>query len=335
MKYKKIALFLLACMVIFAQPVFVVYMQREKFFSHNYTAKFETYKNAYYESQYTKKNPKNIITDDYFESFAGGAFLQGMNPIHIVHDHPPMGRYLIAGSIYFFNNQHIIILFCLFFSLLGLFLIGKMILPNSYIALIPVGIFANEPLFIIKLINSPLPEPIQLPFIIFSFYFFFKAIKKNELRWFIATSVMLGFVISTRFFVTGAAMIFSMFCTIVLFKRPYYKSLFFFITTLPISVCVLMLAYTRTMLDGYYPWQILSIQKYILAYHKSKFILPFSFWDLILFNKWHTWWGKWEISYDPNWLLIWPISLIMSFSLGIGSILKKFCPYKRVSGSSR
>jgi hypothetical protein len=324
MKYKKIALFLLLCIAIFAQAIFVIYTQREKFFSHNYMTSFDIYKNKYYNSQYTKKNPKYIISDSALESFAGGVFLKGLNPILITHDHPPLGRYLVAISILLFNNQHIVILPCLFFSLIGLYFIARVVLKNIFIALIPVAVFANEPLFLEKIRITPLLEPLQLPFIIFSIYFFMKGMKsKRYLYWFMGTAVMLGFVISIRFFVTGFALIFCMIVSIIFFTKPFKMRLVTFLATLPITCVVLLLSYTRTMMDGYSVRQIIGIQKYILAYHKSKFILPFSFWDLLLFNRWHTWWGNWEISSDPKWMLLWPISMVLSIIAIILGVIKK------------
>jgi hypothetical protein len=77
------------------------------------------------------------------------------------------------------------------------------------------------------------------------------------------------------------------------------------------------------MMDGYSVIQVLKIQKYILMYHKSKFILPFSFWDLLLFNRWHTWWGNWGISSDPQWIIAWPISVVLTAAYFISGLIKK------------
>ena len=55
-----------------------------------------------------------------------------------------------------------------------------------------------------------------------------------------------------------------------------------------------------------------GIQKYIFEYHRSAFILPFSFWDLLLFNRWHTWWGTRAIANDINWTAFWPITTLLT-----------------------
>jgi dolichyl-phosphate-mannose--protein O-mannosyl transferase len=96
-------------------------------------------------------------------------------------------------------------------SALGVFLLAKKATKNSIIALIPLGIFINESLFLNKFSYAPLVEPIQLPFILFSFYSFIRALEdKKYKKWFVLTSILLGIVISTRFFVTGGVMLFCM-----------------------------------------------------------------------------------------------------------------------------
>lgn len=319
----KLILFILVCGAIFFQFFSLLFQNRTKFFEPHYDKEYVLLKNAYYASQYAKKNSQAIITDEIFEAFAGGAFLKGMNPIHIVHDHPPLGRYIISLSILLFNNASTVIPMLLILSFLGVFLVGKLILKNVWLSLIPVAIFANEPLLLGKLLYSPLPEPIQLPFIIFANYFFLLAVKSKR-KWLLyaVVSALLGIVISTRFFVTGAVLLFSMGFYLLLIQKSI-KDIIVFCITLPLAVIVLLLSYTRTMMDGYSILQIFGVQKYILAYHKSAFIHPFSFWDLMMFNRWHTWWGNQAVLSDPQWVILWPFSLIVSGLVLLFALLKK------------
>jgi len=264
------------------------------------------------------------MPDEVFRSFAGGAFLKGLNPILITHDHPPLGNYMIAASILYFDNPRTLMIPILAMIILGVYLLSRLAVGNSLLALVPLGVFINEPLFTNKIIYAPLVEPLQLPFLLFAFYFFIRAVKdKKYIKWFILTSIFLGIVISTRFFVTGGIMVFCMISYLIYDRRGVDKKLIYFILTLPLLLVVLILSYTRTMMDGYSVIQIFGIQKYILAYHKSKFILPFSFWDLLLFNRWHTWWGDWKISSDPQWLVLWPISVVLTGVYFLFSLIRK------------
>lgn len=322
-RYAKQALFLLALFIVFFYPAFTVFKQKNVFLGRGYTENYKALKNLYYSSQYAKKDHPSIIPDEALESFAGGIFLEGLNPILIVHDQPPLGRYIIALSIFLFDNASTIIVPLLCFSILGIYLLSYKVLSNIFTALIPVGIFSNEPLFINKLFYNPLLEPIQLPFIIFSIYFFIVGLdKKKPIPWFALSSIMLGFVISIRFFILGLALLMAM-LAIFLVEKGISKKMMYFLFTLPLSLVVLVCSYTKTLQAGYSVLQIFGIQKYILFYQKSKFILPFSFWDLILFNRWHTWWGSNAILSDPQWILIWPIALIITLLYLVLYILKK------------
>lgn len=300
-----------------------IYSQKETFFSRGHNADFEQYKRYYYSSQYVQKKNPSIIPDTFLEVFAAGAFLRGMNPILIIHDHPPLGRYIVASSLLLFDNPYIVMIIIIGLTLYGLFLIANTIFNNAVISLLPIALFANEPLLLNKLTNSPLLEPIQFVFIVFAFYFFILGVsKKNYTKYFILTSLMIGFVISTRFFITGAAMVFGMVSYFIL-QREINKKFFIFLFSLPIAVIVLLLSYTRTMMDGYNVIKILGIQKYILVYHKSKFILPFTYWDLLLFNKWHTWWGDRTITTDPHWMITWPLAIVFTLGNLLYGMVKK------------
>lgn len=296
----------------FLRPAELIYRQRNDFFSPGYAGNYEILRKAYYSSQYVNKINPGIMPDNTFEAFAGGAFIRGVNPILIVHEHPPLGRYIIGLSIILFDNPNTIILPLLLFSIFGIFLIARLSLHNIILSIIPVAIFTNEPLFLSKFEYAPLIESVQLPFIIFSLYFFIKGIiEKNYSRYFILSSMMLGFVISIRFFILGAALAFSM-CLYFILRRKIDKKVIIFLLSLPLSLVVLIASYTKTIQEGYSIIQVFGIQKYIFFYHKSKLISFFSFWDLIMFNRWHTWWGDRRILNDYQWIVFWPISMILN-----------------------
>lgn len=298
--------------LLFLKPARLIYTGRGNFFLPGYSQNYEKLRQAYYSSQYVKKINPGIMPDGTFEAFAGGAFIRGVNPILIVHEHPPLGRYIIGLSIILFDNPNTIVLPSLLLSVFGIFLIARLSLHNIVLSIIPVAIFANEPLFLSKFQFTPLIESVQLPFIIFSLYFFIKGvIEKNYSRYFILSSIMLGFVISIRFFILGAALAFSM-CFYFILRRKIDKKVTIFLFSLPLSLVVLIMSYTRTILDGYSIIQVFGIQKYILFYHKSKLMSFFSFWDLIMFNRWHTWWGDRRILNDYQWIVFWPISVILN-----------------------
>lgn len=310
-------------LVAFIAPINLISQNKDAFFAKGYANSYNMLGEAYNSSQYVKKENPGIVPDETFEAFVAGAFIRGVNPIHIVHEHPPLGRYIIGLSIIFFDNASTITIPLLFLSLLGVFLIGRLLFSQSLLALVPVALFANEPLFGGQLRFAPHLEPVQLPFIIFALYFFMKATSSNRFFvWFLLVSIMLGFVISIRFFILGGALAGSM-LLYFLIQRQFDKRFLTFLLTLPLSLVVLVLSYTKTIQEGYSIWQIFGVQKYIFFYHQSKFVNPLSFWDLLLFNRWHTWWGDRAIISDPQWSILWPIATILTVVFLVMIFIKK------------
>lgn len=321
-KYRKLLLIFFFAISIFRISYHVV-ENFNTFFGEGYKNKFNHYKKLYYNSQYMIKDNPGIIPDNALESFAAGFLLYGGNPILIIHDQPPLGRYLLSLSIAIFDNPNAIIVILTYIALIGIFLIGVETMHNKLLSLIPVALFANEPLFLEKLKYIPLLEPIQLPFIIFSLYFFIRGThNKSSLLWFLLATLMLGFVISIRFFALGAVLTFTMFLFLVL--RKNLKKIILLSAMLPLSLFILIGSYTKTILDGYSIIGVFGIQKYIYWYHKSQLDLLFSFWDLLIFNRWHTWWGDRSISSDYQWNILWPIFVALSFLLFLFYVLKLF-----------
>lgn len=305
------------------KPLIIIAQSYERFFSGGYEKRYESLKNSYLSSQYVQKENPNIIPDEAFEEYAAGAFLKGLNPILIVHDHPPLGRYILSLSVFVFDNARTITIPLYFLSLLGLYLIAKKAINDSLFSLIPIAFFSNEPLLFNKLIYTPLPEIIQYPFIIFSFYFFLRYLGSSKaVMWAVLTAITLGFVISTRVFVTGGLMMAVMILSLLIL-RVSLRKLVAFAAFLPLSFVVLWLSYTVSIIQSGNILAPVGIQKYILSYHNSKFILPFSFWDLLLFNRWHTWWGGREILRDASWVFLWPASVLLSFLYFVVFAFKK------------
>ncbi len=302
---------LIFLLLILINPINTIYKNRDKFFSRHYAKEYPALKSLYYSSQYAKKKNPVIIPDETFEAFAGGIFLRGLSPILIVHDHPPLGRYIVSLSILLFDNENTFTIPLFFASGCAVFLLGKFLLNKNAFALIPLAIFLNEPLMIEKLSTTPLGEVAQLPFILFTFYFFLKGVdSKNYIRWFVLVALGIGFVISIRFFITGVFMLISMILFFI-FRRDFSKKFITFLLLQPLSLIILFLSYTVTIINGYSLIKILGVQKYILLYHKSAITNPLSFWDLLLFNNWHTWWGTRAILHDVNWNIIWPLSVVL------------------------
>ncbi len=320
---RRIFFYIIFLSLVLFRPVYYIGSHQDLYFSSTYSARYDSLKKLYYSSQYVvRKNPV-IIPDETTEAFAAGAFLHGMNPINIIHDHPPLGKYILSASIYLFNNENTIIIFFFACSIVGIYLIMKSITGNNLYSLVPVAIFVNEPLMFSKIVYTPIPEIIQLPFILFTVYFFLQMVKNktNTYLWAVLTSIFLGGVISTRFFALGAVLLFSQ--ILFLIYKKSYRKLLKYLLVLPLSCFVLLASYAKTIEESNSLIKPLAVQKYILTYHSSKFTKIFSVWDLLLFNRWHTWWGEQKITTDVNWIILWPISFILSVTIIILSAFRK------------
>lgn len=307
----KILLWVLIIFLLVLPYLGIIYSRKNDFLNNTYWQRYQSYKEAYYSSQYVKNEKTRIITDEVFNSFAAGFFLLGNNPVHITHDHPPLGRYLIALSVLIFKNEHISIIFFQFLTLFSLYLISNALIKNKLIAILPIFIFALEPLYLNQFKYTPLLEPIQLPFILLSLFFIYKSESSKKVNYFLLTSALIGLVVSIRFFPLGVLLYFVWIITVGVFEPREIKKV---LIVTPVIFVVLLVSYFKLFLDGYTLKKVLGVQRYIYEYHKSQLTILFSSFDLLLFNRWHTWWGENAIITDPQWRIWWPISFFATIT---------------------
>lgn len=309
--YIEIIFIVLASLFIVYNLFSPVFLTKSKYFLFEYWQNFDSLKKVYLNSQYVNKNPQGWIPDETVNSYAGGEYIKGENPVLIAADTPPLGRYIIGLSVIIFNNENILTLVFASISLLMMFAIGKQIFSSNALAIIPPALFSFEPIFKNQIIYSPLLDIFQLFFLLASFFYFNKGLlsKKSTLM-FATSNIFLGLFISTKFFITGITIVAAWF--IVLLIRRQKEKIKTLIFTLPISIIILLFSYIRLFAFDYSIRSFLGVQKYVFLYHKSQLILPLTIWPLLLFNKWFVWFGDKPIISDPQWLFTWPILTIIS-----------------------
>lgn len=270
---------------------------------------FKGYERAFNTSQYRVKNA-GIIPDETLFSYVSGAYLRGMDPILANSEHTPLGKYMIAVSIYVLHNDRFPTVIFAFLTGLSVWVLGKKAFENATLALIPLCIMTFDTLFMNQLITAPLLDIIQLPFVFFSLAAF---IYEQKHKRYILTSLCLGMVIATKTVVPGILLIGSM-GIFYLLKRDI-SGLVKFCLWLPVSFIILVLSYTRTFMSGYTLWDFLKFQKWIFMYQGSKLIYPFSSLRLLLFDQWQTWWAGNKIVPAVDWNILWPISTLATAAL--------------------
>lgn len=264
------------------------------------------------QSQYRMKNPKSIILDNVVYSHAGNRYIQGDNPTYINPETPPLGKYIIGSSIVLFNNENIFNLFFCVAALITFYVLSLQILKEALVSLIPVLLLSFEKLFQSQVLDTPLLDIIQLTFLFLAFIFLNIGLKKkNSLIPFSVASVFLGFFISTKFFATGVIVCLAFVLSVFIVKKNKIKNLLPAFLIVPI---VLIISYFKLFTLGYSLREILGVQKWVFLYNSGHLDMPpFVVWDLLLFNRWHTWWADRQVISDSLWSMIWPIFTILTF----------------------
>lgn len=301
---------------------FHVYPLWGKYFTSNYWQNFPGLEKAFLNSQYVNKNAKFWIPDEIAFSYAAGKLIKGTNPVLVVPDAPPLGKYLIGLSTLIFNNDSTIILICAVLSLLILFFLSKQVFKNTTLALLPPLLYSFEPIFNNQLKYTPLMDIIQLVFFLGTFILFNKGLKsKKPFVFFVLTNIVFGLSIAIKFFITGTLVIASLY--IVLLFHKDLRRFILLTLTVPLSVLILLASYIRVFAFGYTFMKFLGIQKWVLLYHKSQLILPLSVWPLLMINRWYVWFGNKPYISDPQWSITWPIITVISIVTILFYILKK------------
>ncbi len=273
------------------------------FVSPYYTEHYYKYlENLFNVSQYRVKNAPALIPDETVFSYAGGAYIRGMDPIFVNSEITPLGKYIIGLSILVLKNDKFTVVPFSILTLVVIWLLGKLVFANNILALIPVAVFVSEKLFLGQLITTPLLDIIQLPFILLSLYFF---IRESSGNYYWLTALSLGFVAATKS-VIMAFLLVATFLLYFIIKKQWSKGVGF-ATFLPLTAMILVASYVKTFLDGYTAIQFIGFQKWIILYQKSKLMFPFSVWRLIFLNQWQAWWGDMSILKAEDWQITWPI----------------------------
>lgn len=300
---------------------FQLFSLRTKYLTFDYWQKFPGLEHRFLDSQYVNKHPI-WIRDEVAFSYSGGKLITGTNPVLVVPDAPPLGKYLIGLSIILFNNDSIIIIISAVASLVLLYFLGMQVFKNKSLALIPPLALSFERIFVNQLIYTPLMDIIQLVFFLSALMLFNRGLQqKKSLVFFLLANIFLGFFIATKFFVSGVTII-AAWVLILLLHRDI-KRLLNLILAFPASIFILLLSYSWVFAFGYTFNKFLGIQKWVYLYHKSFLILPFSVWPLLLLNKWYVWFGDKPVITDGQWSVSWPIITILSLATIVLYVLKK------------
>jgi hypothetical protein len=305
-----------------------VYLHQNLYTSFDFWKRFPYLNELYGKSQYMQKAPTAIIPDEIINAYAGGSYVKGVSPILIAPDTPPLGRYIIGVSALLTGNENIIILIFALLSLLFLFQIGKKVFRSPVTAYILVACLCFEPLFFNQLIYTPLLDIMQLGLLLGMMLLFDCGREEKKTKqiiiYFLSASLVLGCFIATKFYMSGVPIVVAWVAT--LFVEKKWNHLRVLLLTFPLSFLILCLSYIRVLWDGYGFMKLVSIQKWNFIYHQGQLVNFGSVWQLLLLNRWQTWFGGVRIQSDAQWQFTWPIATITMIYSFIRILIH---PYKK------
>ncbi|OGK26715.1 hypothetical protein A2954_07035 [Candidatus Roizmanbacteria bacterium RIFCSPLOWO2_01_FULL_37_12] len=299
--------------------VTVVVFQNRKL----YTEKFDpvSFQNKYNQSQWVIPNSKHIISDEDLYTYAGYKYINGLNPILINPETPPLGKYLIGLSIVLFKNHRIISLIS---ALLSLAIINHIVFlsTNSFLtSSIAVFLTSINTLFIDQIIHTPQLDIFQLLFFLLFIIFFLIFKMKNNIFFLLFAGFAMGFFISTKFFLASFFIFNAWLLLNYLIGKTHLKKIIFESALLNL---IALFTYSYTYI-GYFILggnlrSFLGVQKWIYLFYSNTSIeiskLLGNYLSLIFFNQWKFWSEGYPFIHYKYWTIFWPVVFIVgSFSI--------------------
>ncbi len=268
-------------------------------------------KQQYLDSQWVNPKSQSPIGDHGLYSWAGWAYLHGENPVLINPEMPPLGKYLIGLGLVFTRRPGIVSAFFFILSLVSFYALNLKVLKNYSLALVPIALMSFERIYL-SLLTIPMLDTLQLTFLFLAFYLLINPRGKWS---FMLAGLCLGGVLTTKFYVGGLLVIFSLASYFLITRQ--FNHLKNYLLALPLSFLVHLASYTNYFLHGNSLRSYLGVQKFIYEFYRSGApSVPIgSYWLLVLFNRWRVWWGAaWGEFYTlttQEWRPLWPVAVII------------------------
>lgn len=266
-----------------------------------YPERHKVLQDLFGQSQYVDAQSKINIPDEFFYALAAWNYGHGQNPALFNAEQPPLGKYFIYLTINFFNNETLTGPIFNLLCLVALFFLGLEVLKSKIWSLAMTTAFSFEHLFMVQAQYAPLLDNIQLFFILLSFLTFIYWLKEKITP--LLPLLLLGGVVSVKFWITGAVIYISWLLYLLLAKK--FKQIINLFLYTPIAIVPLIISYAPIFLAGDSFQRFLGIQKYIFVYHSGKIEFdPLTYFNLLILNNWRAGSVDWQIT--------WPIILILS-----------------------
>lgn len=250
------------------------------------------FKHFYDHSQWSIANSPRIMGDGELYQYAGYSLLTGDNPFVVNPEVPPLGKYMYALAIKFFNNSFAFnfFLYCLVILLFQSWISRtKVTGPNKNLATL---LFATSPL----LFNQIGDTGLDLLYLIILLGFWIALYEKAI----IFAGIFLGLFISTKF---GLFALAPLTVSISYLGIKNWKKI---LTIVGISGLVYVISYSSFFIQGHSLSEWLQTQKWIINFYAESDARkdPVVFFTTALMGlfKWENTWEK-----VNEWSILWPL----------------------------
>jgi len=249
-----------------------------------------------------------FFSDSELYAIVGYKYLRGDVPTNLHPEVPPLGKILIGSSIFIFHNPNFVSLLFGLTSLLLIYILARFIkVPQDWAYFCLIIICLDGQFW--DLSTSAMLDIFLLGFLLLTFLTFYRGL--NNVRWFILSSLFLGFIASTKLYFTSIVLLWTLIITVLL--TGSMNKFINYLISLIVFPIGFMAPYINSFLSGINIITFLKFQRWLTSWWAGNSKVPFGeIFPLIFLNQWHSWWGKKEVLSVPLWNPLWPISLVLA-----------------------
>lgn len=276
---------------------------------------FTAYPANYWSHQFSKSQivigdkAPYFFSDSQLYAILGYKYLRGDLPTNLHPEVPPLGKMLIGTSIFLFKNENIASFLFSLCNLILIYLLGRFIgLPGQWSVLSLILLSLDLQFW--DLATSSMLDMFLLTFLLISFLSFYKG-QKNP-RWFLLSSLFLGFMAGTKLYFT--ALLAMAVCILTMVFSGSFKMFIRHIISLPVFLLGFFLPYMTSFFSGMGIMEFIRFQRWLTSWWAGNSKIPFGgIFPIIFLNRWYTWWGSREVISVSGWNLLWPITAILAY----------------------
>ncbi len=332
---------LLSCIVVLSSLSilwFLISMHaHDSLFAEQFDAK--KYKILFDRSQWIVSNTdKQNISDSDLYSHMAYEYMLGVDPTTQNFEVPPLGKYLIGGSVMFFNNQRVFSLLSGIATLLLLYYLSYTVTKSAAYSLIAPAFTASSWFFTDQILHAPQLEIFQLVFLLVFMIFFIAYEEKKNFLYLIAASAGIGAFLSIKFFFIHYLLILFFLSAFYVVKKAKIREAVTDTLIVTIIAClVYAVFYIRYFLLHGTLIGFINVQKWIIGFytvhsHIDTLKLIGSYIPFIYLNQWHFWSRGYPIISFNGWNILWPV-MHLSGLIAVFVLFKKGA-FKKSTGTA-